>query len=71
MPGLFAQQPHYIVFSLESVKWSRLLVLSYAIPIPHAAAIGVVLFALAERLTSWRSRAARLEDPAATVRVTT
>jgi hypothetical protein len=71
VPGLFAQQPHYIVFSLESVKWSRLLALSYAIPIPHAAAIGVVLFALAERLTSWRSRAARLEDPAATGRVTT
>jgi hypothetical protein len=64
VPGLLAQQPHYIVFSIESVKWSRLLALSYTIPIPHAAAIGVILFALAERLSSRGTRAAGLEDPA-------
>ena len=55
-PGLVAQQPHYIVFSLEAVRWSRLLALAFTIPMPHAAAVGIVIYAALDRLPS-RDRA--------------
>jgi hypothetical protein len=48
-PGLLAQQPHYIVFSLETVVSSRILALAMTIPITHAAAVGVIAYALVER----------------------
>ena len=50
-PGLIAQQPHYIVFSLETVVTSRILALAMTIPVTHAAAIGVIAYALVDR---WR-----------------
>lgn len=50
-PGLIAQQPHYIVFSLETVATSRILALAMTIPVTHAAAIGVIAYALVDR---WR-----------------
>ena len=51
-PGLVAQQPHYIVFSMEAVRWSRLLALAFTVPLPHAAAVGIVLYAVIDRLPS-------------------
>jgi len=51
-PGVLAQQPHYIVFSLETVVSSRILSLAMTIPITHVAAIGVIVYALVER---WRT----------------
>jgi len=51
-PGLLAQQPHYIVFSLETVVASRILSLAMTIPVTHAAAVGVIVYALVER---WRT----------------
>lgn len=50
-PGLLAQQPHYIVFSLEAAKWSRILALAMTIPIQHAMAAGILVYALHARLT--------------------
>lgn len=49
-PGLLAQQPHYLVFSLEAVKWSRILALAMTIPIQHTMAIGILSYALHDRL---------------------
>lgn len=49
-PGLVAQQPHYIVFSLEAVRWSRLLALAFTVPLPHAAAVGIVAYAVLDRI---------------------
>ena len=54
-PGLVAQQPHYIVFSLQTVVTSRILSLAMTIPITHAAAVGVIVYALVER---WRGTVA-------------
>jgi hypothetical protein len=51
-PGLLAQQPHYMVFSLEAVRWSRILALAMTIPLPHAAAVGVILFTVYEHLSN-------------------
>ncbi|MFL5677024.1 MAG: hypothetical protein ACJ77X_05220 [Chloroflexota bacterium] len=50
-PGLLAQQPHYIVFSLQTVVSSRILALAMTIPIAHAAAVGVIAYAIVQR---WR-----------------
>ena len=47
-PGVLAQQPHYIVFSLETVVSSRILAL--AIPSPsRMPPVGVIAYALVER----------------------
>ena len=59
-PGLLAQQPHYIVFSLERVVTSRILALAMTIPITHAAAVGVIVYAVVDR---WR----RMVAPASVV----
>ena len=45
-PGLIAQQPHYMVFALESVRWSRVLALAMTVPLPHSAAVGVIAYAV-------------------------
>ncbi len=49
-PGLLAQQPHYIVFSIQAVKWSRILALAFTLPVSNAAALGIVVYAAAGRL---------------------
>jgi hypothetical protein len=49
-PGLLAQQPHYNVFFLDTIVRSRILALAMTLPLPHAAAIGVVAYAAVERL---------------------
>ena len=53
-PGLLAQQPHYLVFSLGTIARSRLLILAMTIPIPHSAAIGVIAYAALVHVQSWR-----------------
>jgi hypothetical protein len=50
-PALLAQQPHYLVFSLEAVRWSRILALAMTIPISGAMAVGVIAFAAHELMT--------------------
>jgi hypothetical protein len=54
IPGLLAQQPHYLVFTLESVTWSRILALAMTTPVPGAAAVGVVIYAAVDVLRSRR-----------------
>lgn len=49
-PGLLAQQPHYVVFSLDTIAQSRILTLAMTIPIAHVAALGVIAYAVVERL---------------------
>jgi hypothetical protein len=49
-PGLLAQQPHYNVFFLRTIVRSRILALAMTLPLPHAAAIGVVTYAAVEWL---------------------
>ncbi len=61
-PGVLAQQPHYLVFSLSTITRSKILTLAAASPFLHAAAIGVVIFAVhnlvsKSRRTSWRQTA--------------
>lgn len=48
-PGLLAQQPHYLLFSLEHIRSSRLLIVTLTLPIPHLAALGIIGYALWER----------------------
>jgi hypothetical protein len=48
-PGLLAQQGHYLVFSLEAVKWSRILAVAMTIPIQHTMAVAIIAYALVER----------------------
>ena len=49
-PGLLAQQPHYLVFSLEYIVASRWLVPFMALPIEHLAAVGIVAYAIWQRV---------------------
>jgi hypothetical protein len=49
-PALIGQQPHYAVFSLLAISRSRLATIGIAWPGQGAAAIGVIVYALAERL---------------------
>jgi hypothetical protein len=48
-PGLLAQQPHYNVFVLDTIVRSKILSLALTLPLPHAAAIGVIAYAVHER----------------------
>jgi hypothetical protein len=57
-PGLLAQQPHYLVFSLEAVRWSRVLALAMTVPIVHSVAVAIVIFAAMRRL-GWTSQRER------------
>lgn len=42
-PGLLAQQPHYLVFSLDTIASSRVLTMACAIPGPQFAALGIIV----------------------------
>jgi hypothetical protein len=55
VPCLIGQQPHYAVFSLWAVSRSRLATAGTAMPLRGAAAYGVILYALAERLRTLQS----------------
>lgn len=60
-PGLLAQQPHYLVFSLQAISRSRLLAIFMTVSLTHWAAFGVIAFAVAQRLMPSR---VRLQGPA-------
>lgn len=47
-PGLLAQQPHYNVFSLQTIARSRILTWTLGLPVEHMAAFGVVAYAVAD-----------------------
>ena len=49
-PGLLAQQPHYLVFSLEFIAVSRWLTFAMTLPYEHAAANGIIAYALFDQL---------------------
>ena len=49
-PGLLAQQPHYLMFSLKYIVASRWLVLFMALPLEHLAAVGIVAYAIWQRV---------------------
>jgi hypothetical protein len=66
-PGLLAQQPHYNLFFLQTIVRSRILAFAITLPLPHAAAIGVVSYAVVERL---RPMARAPEDQLAVVATT-
>lgn len=55
-PGLLAQQPHYLVFSLEAISKSLLLAIFMTIPLDHYAALGIVVYAIAETVQRQRAR---------------
>jgi hypothetical protein len=55
-PALIGLQPHYAVFSLPAISRSRLATIGIAYPGQGAAAIGVIVYALAERLRPVRRR---------------
>jgi hypothetical protein len=48
-PGLLAQQPHYLVFSLDTITRSRILTLAAMMPLTHAMAVGIFVYAVVER----------------------
>lgn len=58
-PGLLAQQPHYVVFSLEAIARSPILAVSMALPMEHLAAVGVIAYAISTKasapLQGWAS----------------
>lgn len=51
-PAILSQQPHYALFSLEAISRSKLLAGFVTMPVPGAAAVGVMVYALSER---WRA----------------
>ncbi len=53
-PGLVAQLPHYMVFSLDVLARSRMLTLAAMIPIEHIMAVAVVTHAVVGRVGHWR-----------------
>ena len=56
-PALIGLQPHYAVFSLRAISRSRLATIGIAWPGQGAAAFGVIVYALADRLHTvprWR-----------------
>ena len=48
-PALLAQQPHYLLFSIQAVRWSRVLALAMTIPFAHTMAVGVIAYAIVAR----------------------
>lgn len=55
-PALVSQQPHYTVFSLPWVAESRILSIAINVPLAHATAVGVVLYAAARFLRGRHGR---------------
>jgi hypothetical protein len=53
-PAILAQQPHYAVFSLAVISRSWILAAFITMPIAGAAAIGVMIYALYDRLIARR-----------------
>lgn len=51
-PGLLAQQPHYLMFSLETISSSTILSIGASLPAPGAMAFAVVAYAIARRARS-------------------
>jgi hypothetical protein len=47
-PGLLAAQPHYMVFSLQTIVRSRILAVFMSFSLLHSAALGVIVYAIAE-----------------------
>ena len=65
-PGLLAAQPHYMVFSLQTIVRSRILAIFMSFSLLHSAALGVIVYAIAEWTKVVVRRASGRATPAST-----
>jgi hypothetical protein len=55
VPALFGQQPHYALFSLLAISRSTVATLGAGLPVHGSAAIGVIAYAVVERVKGQRA----------------